>query len=969
MIITAQKQILTLLLSLAFTLPVCSQFYSAGQDPFSVRWKQINTENFQVIFPDDYIHQATYIADVLEWAYEHGSKTLDHRPRKVSVIVHNQTVISNGFVSWAPRRIELYTNPPANNDAHDWMERLAIHELRHVVQIDKLNQGVTRLLSYVFGEQATGAMVAFLPMWFLEGDAVVAETALTHAGRGRVPAFEQELRAQVLEKGIWSYDKALFGSYKHHVPNYYQLGYQLVAAARANHDASVWSGVVDHVARRPWTVAPFSRGMKKHIGYNKNQHYQNTFRDLDSAWTQQKKKHTYTQGQIVSPENKLYTSYNHAFWIDENTLVALKTGLRDIPAVVKIRDGQEKLLFRTGWLFPNALHYASGKLVWNQLRPDPRWEHRSWSEIWVYDFEAQSRNRLTHQGRYFAPSLSPDGKKIAAVKTTSKGDNFLVVLDAYNGYTLWEFQYPGNDFIMQPAWHPSGNQIALIAVNPKGKRIDMVTPEDNSLENILPPSHTEVSSPAFIGNHIIFTGGWSGIDQIFELDTETGKIKMIISPVFGAVNTQSSPEGEKIVHSDYSSSGYRLKVTHVNDLTPVPLKKTEDHSVGFHKILSQQEDAVVNPSEIVRHDHRIEKYDRFENLFHLHSWAPLYLQAEDEETGIGATLLFQNKLSTSFATAAYQWDNEQQTGKFSLDYSYHGWYPVIQLEASSGHRRFYYTYENQIRNFLWNENIFRLAFSVPLRFQQHAFFYGVTPVFRIGTTRVGKSRHTPTRIFVSENQYFVFHENSFYTQEYRLLSYLQRRLVARDIFPRWGVVSDISYRHTPLGGTDMGSVWGSRGIGYLPGLFRHQGLRLSAAYQEKTRGTRKPNSVNYTFGNVITYPRGFSSSQDRILDHRQLTSFTADYAFPLVYPDLSLPPLIYLKRLHAHVFTDFARATKYADPENPEMSLREDLLSYGFGITGDMHFFRFYAPVRLGVEIAFPENENVAYQLLMGVSF
>jgi len=35
-----------------------AQYYLNGQDPASTKWKQLNTENFQVIFPEGYERNA-----------------------------------------------------------------------------------------------------------------------------------------------------------------------------------------------------------------------------------------------------------------------------------------------------------------------------------------------------------------------------------------------------------------------------------------------------------------------------------------------------------------------------------------------------------------------------------------------------------------------------------------------------------------------------------------------------------------------------------------------------------------------------------------------------------------------------------------------------------------------------------------------------------------------------------------------
>ncbi|MFN2394882.1 MAG: hypothetical protein ABR597_04250 [Bacteroidales bacterium] len=932
-----------------------AQFYSAGQDPASIRWKQINTENFQVIFPENYEEQAKYIADILEYSYEYGTQSLEHKPRRVSVIVHNQTVISNGFVSWAPRRIELYTNPPNNNDTHDWMERLVLHEFRHVVQIDKLNQGLTRVLGYILGEQAVGAVLGlFVPLWFLEGDAVASETALTNSGRGRLPQFEQGLRAQILTRGRYSFDKAYFGSFKDHVPNYYELGYQLVSMAREEKGPNVWSEVLNNVAFMPISPIPFSRGMKKQIGRNKDQHYKYTFKVLDSLWGKQRDQYTYTNGDILNPENRLYTNYIHPYHVDENSIIALKTGMRDIPHIVRIfDDGKEEKLFAPGLYFPHAFHYAAGKLVWNEQRPDARWEHRNWSEIMIYDLETGKRKRITNKGRFFAPALSPDGKKVAAAETTSLSEYSLVIMDVETSEEIFRFSYPTNDFIMQLAWHPSEEKMAILAQNHDGKRIDLINLKDRSFQNILPASHTDISSPEFMDEHIIFTGAWSGINNIYRISAVTGEVEKIISSEFGA--SYATANGSEVIWSDYTAGGYQLKKADVSELAPVLLKNVEDHSPALHRTLAEQEETVISRENIPRNEHEATRYSRLANLFHLHSWAPAYIDGSSQEASIGASMLFQNKLSTSFATVGYLWDAEEETGKISAVYSYQGWYPVVDLIAESGHRRLYYEEDDVLKSILWTENRFHLALSVPLRFQHNEFFYGLTPYISGGLTQVLSNRHTPDTLFLGSNQYFAFQDNQVYSQTYRLLGYRQKRSVARDVSPRLAQIFDIQYRHSPFTDQGMGSVFGVRGIVYLPGLFRHHGFRFSGGYQKKT---------NYSYGNVIPMPRGYPS-----LDLQNLSTFTADYAFPILYPDLSIRHIIYLMRLRGHVFSDFARATWFPDPENNNLQYEYSFASYGFGIVGDMHLFRFIAPLSLGVEVAFPENEEVNYRMIMGVRF
>jgi len=95
--------------------------------------------------------------------------------------------------------------------------------------MQKLKQGTTNVLYYMFGDQAIGAIMGiFLPFWFIEGDAVYSETIFSKSGRGRSPDFTMDLKAQVLDKKIYPYDKALYGSFRDYVPDHYTLGYELV---------------------------------------------------------------------------------------------------------------------------------------------------------------------------------------------------------------------------------------------------------------------------------------------------------------------------------------------------------------------------------------------------------------------------------------------------------------------------------------------------------------------------------------------------------------------------------------------------------------------------------------------------------------------------------------------------------------------------------------------------------------------
>jgi len=62
----------------------------------------------------------------------------------------------------------------------DWLDILAVHEYRHVQQLSNTFNGLTKIGYFLAGEE-TWAGLSFLsiPEWYFEGDAVMAETAMS----------------------------------------------------------------------------------------------------------------------------------------------------------------------------------------------------------------------------------------------------------------------------------------------------------------------------------------------------------------------------------------------------------------------------------------------------------------------------------------------------------------------------------------------------------------------------------------------------------------------------------------------------------------------------------------------------------------------------------------------------------------------------------------------------------------------
>ena len=460
-----------ILLFLTFTKSVCAQYYNFGQDPSSIKWSHIESKNFSFVFPSRDSILAQKSVNDFEKSFEKVSSGFHINPSKTPVVLHTQSIISNAFVVWAPRRAELFPNYTQSTLSMDNMEQLAVHEFRHVAQMNKMNQGIGKALHYILGEQSVGALTGlFIPLWFLEGDAVCTETALSYSGRGRLPSFSNKIKAQLLEKGKYSYDKAVYGSFKDFIPDHYELGYLITAQARKDYGKEIWSDVLNNVARKPYAIYPFSMGIKKASGLNKTKLYKAVMDTLQKNW---KLTNTLIDSSCfshVSKRNLFYTNYESPFPINDSLTIAFKRNLNEDDKIVSIDNkGNEKNILNTGFIIPSTVNYANNVISFIEYKNDVRWQNRSYSNLVTYNMLTKRVKRLTQKARYQTSVLNAEGSKLAAVYNSPENITSLHIIDIQNGKVITKINNESNLYIIDPSWSEDGLYITCILQNETGK--------------------------------------------------------------------------------------------------------------------------------------------------------------------------------------------------------------------------------------------------------------------------------------------------------------------------------------------------------------------------------------------------------------------------------------------------------------------------------------------------------------------
>ncbi|TGE27339.1 TolB-like translocation protein [Hymenobacter metallicola] len=879
------------------TLPVLPQ------NPASLRWYQVRTPHFQVVYPEGFAAQAQRTARRLEQVYKPGSASLEKEPRPISVVLQNQTTVSNGFVTIIPRHSEFFTTTPQDpflTGTLDWLDQLAIHEYRHVVQYEKGQQGLGRLAYSLFGYGGLGVVTLGIPDWFWEGDAVGTETLLTRSGRGRIPYFDIGLRANLLAGRRFNYSKAVAGSYRDNVPNHYVLGYFLTTHFKRTNGATAWSKVLNHYYRFPVYPFSFSNSLRLNSGngLRTDDLYARTMQELDSTWRAEQQQLTLTEGTAfrTAPERNVFTEYQYPQYVDDSTVVAVKTGLGDISQLVLLRrHAPEQRLFVQGLVNnPEMLSVGGGKVCWPEFRPDARWGQRIFSDIKVLDVASGQLTKLTTQQRYTAAALSPDGSTIIAVRSGTEYQHQLVVLDARTGAETRVLPNPGNDFYLHPRWQADNRSVVVVTLKTGGKTIESIDTETGQPRALLPVRNINLSHPQPWGHYVLYNSPQSGLDNVYALDTRSGQVRQVTSRPLGAYHAAVAPDGRHLAFHDFRAEGTRVaEMPLLPEQWPVAPPAPATPAAYTDPLLTQEPGTrtvgVVLPDSIAGGAEAtpltLARYHRLSHAFNVFSWG--LVQAPSGQA-LSVGIRSQDILNTTQAVLAAGYDQTERTANVAADVSYQGLLPILDLGFQRGGRRLSAYVGNQLLTDTWSYNRLTLGARLPLNLTRSKYQQGLT----LGAYYSGEQVQgydLPVRTITE-----VGFGNSLHVLNYTLAYSRVLKQSKRDVAPRWGQALTASWRNTPFAAGLQAKQWAVFGSLYLPGVGKHHSLRLRAGYQRQQQ-------QQYRFSPAVFYPRG-----EGYVSFNELRTGSVEYRLPLADTDWELGRVLYVQRIKAMGFFDVA---------------------------------------------------------------
>jgi hypothetical protein len=945
------------------------------QNPPSLRWQEVRTPHFRVLYPAGLDTAAQRTVQRLEAVHGPEGTTLGVQAKPIAVVMQNQTTVSNGFVTFLPRHAEFFTTPEQGQGLGtvDWLDGLVVHEFRHVNQFDKARQGFGRVLVPLLGEGGLGVSAVGVPQWFFEGDAVGTETAFTRSGRGRIPYFGLGLRANLLSGRQYSYQKAVNGSLRDLVPDWYVLGYFLTSYAKTHYGPDVWSRALDKYYRFPFYPFSFSNGLRRTTGLRVEDLYQRTMRELDSTWRAEQVARpapTPVRELAGQAETRVFTQYQYPQYVNDSTILALKSGLGHIPQLVLLgRHGREKRVFTLGPInIPEMLSVGGGKVVWPEFRQSPRWGQKMYSELKVLDLKTGRVRRLATGTRYAAAALSPDGTRLVAVRTDASYHHALVVLDATTGAVLQTLRNPNNNFYQQPRFTPDGRKVAVITLSARGKALQLVDMATGAAENLTYWANVNLANPQPWADFVLYNSPQNGVDNLYAVQTRTRKTYQVTNSRYGTYHAVVSPDDKHLAFQDYRATGARIVeiprerwqwTPWDDDGAITPAEARDEHFKSMPTAHSEPADpyaerlaegepesetikALLASPDSTGPRYGVRRYRPLAHAFRVFSYGVVQSPAGN---AVSVGVRSQDFLSTTQAFAGLSYDQTERTLAGTGALSYQGLPVVLDVEGSYGGRNAARYFDralplDSLRRTRWQVARLLVGGRLPLVLTRSKYLHSLTlsayylheRVYNYAATLRNLSEAGPT--------------TPLHAVQTSLAYASQLRQSARDVAPRSGATLLATYRATPFGTALQASQVGVQAGGYLPGLARHHALRLRGGYQYQQQS-------QYTFTSAISYPR----AETTYLSFDNLTVGSFDYSLPLAFTHWQVGRVLYVQRLRATAFADLAQGnslvTVRVNNQLTQRRVSQDLQNYGIDLLALFNVFHLRTPVEAGVRVAY----------------
>ena len=904
------KSIIFTLVLLGLSLPLAAQFQSFGTSPSDVRWRSLSDGQRVVVAPDyaeGVARKVMFMLDTLTSTIGYGLLPKGVEPLAMPVVVHAESSSSNGITIMAPRRIDINSMPSTDENTTPWLRHLSLHEYRHAAQYAALFDGAARWLYYVLGEQALLAATGVMPFWWLEGDAVDAETQATVFGRALQPSFTMHYRAvgrDILEGE--NPDRWFGGSYNEYIPSHYHLGYQMVTTANTLSGRYAWGEIMDYVSRKPFTITPFEWAMRREWGMTTKDLFRTTFSRLNDHWDGLPERNNSAEQLPVPRSRKYDTPYiqdRYPMWLNEGCVVVVENTFDSPSALVAVdvESGARRVLHHIGAINTRPA-IIGDHFYWSQMEQISSFEQNVGSVMCRARADGKGGVERALSREVFALYPTNFGGELAYVRYNLEGTYSVVLPDG-------EIALP--EGVVCYGLAAEEDRLYVLVTGPEGMAIEQLLPTPKTIK---PASRVTLSDLCAAGNHLYFGSIASGYDEVHDIDLATGVERRLTTSRYGSFYGAPSPEGNRLALAIYDREGYHLALSNVEVQEvvmqmEVPLNVVNPEVFRWAEVVCV--DSLQYGKEQERESHNAMKYKPFgrvANMLNIHSWAPAYYRPDQLMSGNlsnvswGITAVSQSLVADAVTTLGVYYRPQGVVGT-NLNLKYTGLAPKFEFNVSVDNSsagiaaRKGMLMKNGDYFHAYDHSDAMMGYGTP---RGSYSLYGRVYLPIILSNGYVTSVITPSvELAHNNNHLYSPTTGEYYKGQNSAAATLQwnsyTRSAYRNLVPRWGLalMGGVGKCFAPFATTSTIAAYMRV---YTPAFGLNDGFTLRASWQDIVGS----GPLNYALDFDMLAPRGARTAvnpDDRF-------GGSVQYDVPLCYPDWGVSGVVMLKRVRASLFVD-----------------------------------------------------------------
>lgn len=567
---------LAIVVALGFFLPEKASaqlFYESIFRPPGLKWQQMSSPHFKVVFPIGYEKQARRTIEILESELPKTNKLTGGSLSKIPVVINTYNDRSNGYVTPIHFRIEVELPPilgkSLNQGNGDWLSVVMPHELVHASHGAVFKKWSVYSALRLFSPDLYRATNFAVPSGHTEGIAVhhESDSVVAGTGRGNYADFTNQFSAVQNSAQPWSMGQLYFPSQRTLPFNRHYIG---------GHAFSEWlideygSDIIAKIHKRNIQYPFLGIGGVLSIETGKwpNQLYK-AFTEAQNN----KEVVTYDSTKIVGMDavsNKKAGAFERRpQWLNNNEILYFGRYYNEVSGLYKVNIATNEafLLSETGMTtdYRYSLNADRSQAYLGAEILHPLYDATAISTLLKVDLANGKRSRVNAPKRTYAPEFSSQESLFSIQRKEDR--SMLLEIDQTDGSVINSWEDEALHWVAVKAHPTVENRLAVVA-QVYGQQALWVINDLKDLGNLreIKPlvfiSKKSVFDPEWSpdGSKLLFSSDLSGVRQIYTYCFEEESFYQITDSDYGAMEAQFSPNGSQLAYVELLENTYQIQL-------------------------------------------------------------------------------------------------------------------------------------------------------------------------------------------------------------------------------------------------------------------------------------------------------------------------------------------------------------------------------------------------------------------------